>query len=73
MTLTNVTITLIYFFRWNEEMEEHLQDYYQAAYTFEGCIRRKTLLKNGKKPTVSKNCFHCYENQLCWTKPNIDE
>ena len=28
-------------------------DYYRAQYQMEGCLARKTILKNGKKPTVS--------------------
>ena len=28
-------------------------DYYKAKYACEGCLRRKPLLKHGRKPTVS--------------------
>ena len=33
--------------------EDIPKDLYMAQYTCEGCLKRKTLLKNGKKPAVS--------------------
>ena len=34
-------------------LEDLPADLYKAQYITEGCLKRKTLLKNGKKPTVS--------------------
>ena len=34
-------------------------DLYTAKYECEGCLRRKTLLKNGRKPTVSSYETSC--------------
>ena len=33
--------------------EDTPTDIYTAKYDCEGCLKRKTLLKNGRKPTVS--------------------
>ncbi|KAK3087777.1 hypothetical protein FSP39_010481 [Pinctada imbricata] len=37
--------------QWRES--DDLQNNFQQTYTCEGCVRRKTILKDGKKPTVS--------------------
>lgn len=41
------------FLKIKQGLEEMPADFYRAQYQCEGCLRRKTLLKNGKKPTVS--------------------
>jgi len=39
-------------------------DIYTAKYDCEGCLKRKTLLKNGRKPTVRKLFFY-HRNFSC--------
>ena len=38
-------------------------DYYKAKYACEGCLRRKPLLKHGRKPTVSVSHGFLFNNE----------
>ena len=40
------------FLKIKQGTEEMPADFFKAQYSCEGCLRRKKLLKNGKKPTV---------------------
>ena len=39
----------------HRNLNELPADFYKVAYICEGCLRRKTLLKGGRKPAVSSN------------------
>ena len=41
------------FLRIKQGLDDLPADFYKAQYQCEGCLRRKTILKHGKKPTVT--------------------
>ena len=54
--------------------EDIPKDLYMAQYTCEGCLKRKTLLKNGKKPAVSRDVLmkgcNGFQRSVCNSSTN---